>query len=281
MSETRPVILKIGGSVITDKDGNLAAKTEVINRLAEEVAKANVKNLIVVHGGGSFGHPTAQKHGIKDGFRHDGQRIGFAETHHVMTVLNGLVMDAFVWHEIPAVSIAPSSCVITENGRIKQFEDAAFRVLLKMEFTPVLYGDTTVDEKLGFTVLSGDQLVTYLALKFNACKIIMAVDTDGLYDADPKADKNAKLYTYLTLVELKKIQENLTKISEGAQSSGLKEGETVRLKCTYPNCGYEWNYGGKQPFYANCPKCLRKIKIDKSMIKLDAADVTGRMLGKL
>src|SRR4030067_2259686 len=112
MSENKTIVLKIGGSVITDKNGDLAAKTEAINRLAEEVAKANVKNLIVVHGGGSFGHPTAQKHGIKEGFRYDGQRIGFAETHHVMTVLNGLVMDAFVWHEIPAGSVAPSSCWI-------------------------------------------------------------------------------------------------------------------------------------------------------------------------
>src|SRR4030066_1081371 len=221
MSETKPVILKIGGSVITDKDGDLAAKTEVINRIAEEVAKANVKNLIVVHGGGSFGHPTAQKHGIKEGFRYDGQRIGFAETHHVMTLVNGLVMDAFVWHQIPAVSSAPSSCVITENGRIKQFEDAALRMLLKMEFTPVLYGDTTVDEKLGFTVLSGDQIVTHLALKFNACKIIMAVDTDGLYDADPKTDKNAKLFSSLTLKELCTIQGKLAKPTATDVTGGM------------------------------------------------------------
>jgi len=221
MSETKPVVLKIGGSVITDKDGDLAAKTEVINRLAEEVAKANVKNLIVVHGGGSFGHPTAEKHGIKGGFTQDGQRIGFAETHHVMTVLNGLVMDAFVWHEIPAVSITPSSCVITDNGRIKQFEDAALRMLMKMQFTPVLYGDTTVDEKLGFTVLSGDQIVTHLALKFNASKIIMGVDTDGLYDADPKVDKNAKQYQHLTLRELGTIQGRLAKPTVADVTGGM------------------------------------------------------------
>ena len=221
MSETKPVVLKIGGSVITDKNGDLAAKTEVINRLAEEVAKANVKNLIVVHGGGSFGHPTAQKHGIKDGFKQDGQRIGFAETHHVMTVLNGLVMDAFVWHEIPAVSIAPSSCVITESGRIKKLEDEALRMLLKMEFTPVLYGDTTVDEKLGFTVLSGDQIAAYLALKFNACKIIMGVDTDGLYDVDPKVNKNAKLFSSLTLKELREIQGKLATPSTTDVTGGM------------------------------------------------------------
>ncbi|MEM4243656.1 MAG: hypothetical protein QXP44_02510, partial [Candidatus Bathyarchaeia archaeon] len=55
LDEAKPTILKIGGSVITDKNGELAARTEVINRLAEEIAKANTKNLIIVHGGGSFG----------------------------------------------------------------------------------------------------------------------------------------------------------------------------------------------------------------------------------
>jgi isopentenyl phosphate kinase len=116
MSEAKPTILKIGGSAITDKNGKLAARTEVINRLAKEIQKVNIKNLIIVHGGGSFGHPTAQKYGIKDGLKEDAQKVGFAETHHVMTVLNGLVMDALVRHKILALSVAPSSCIITENS---------------------------------------------------------------------------------------------------------------------------------------------------------------------
>ena len=208
MSE-KPTILKIGGSVITDKNGELAARTEVINRLAEETEKANVKNLIIVHGGGSFGHPTAQKYGIKEGLREEAQKVGFAETHHVMTVLNGLVMDSLVWHNIPALSVTPSSCVVTENGRIKFFEGAVLKMLLEMGFVPVLYGDAVLDEKLGFTVLSGDQLVSYLARKFGAGKMIIGVDTDGLYDADPKVVKNAKLYAHLTLSELEKVKSKL------------------------------------------------------------------------
>jgi isopentenyl phosphate kinase len=209
MSETKPTILKIGGSVITDKNGELAARTEAINRLAEEIQKANVKELIIVHGGGSFGHPTAQKYGIKEGLREDTQKVGFSETHHVMTVLNGLVLDSLVWHNIPALSVTPSCCVVTENGRIKHFEDAVLKMLLKMGFVPVLCGDVTLDEKLGFTVLSGDQIVAYLARKFDATRIVMGVDTDGLYDADPKVAKNAKLYPHLTLSELKKVKEKL------------------------------------------------------------------------
>jgi len=209
MSEAKPVILKIGGSVITDKNGELAARTEVINRLAEETQKAGVKNLIIVHGGGSFGHPTAQKYGIKEGLRDEAQKVGFAETHHVMTVLNGLVMDALVWHSVPAFSMAPSCCVVTENGRIKLCDDTVLKSLLKMGFVPVLYGDAVLDAKLGFTVLSGDQLVAYMARKFGASKIVIGVDTDGLYDADPKVEKNAKLYSRLTLSELEKVKSKL------------------------------------------------------------------------
>jgi isopentenyl phosphate kinase len=221
VSEKRPVILKIGGSVITDKNGELAARTEIINRLAEEIAKAKPTSLILVHGGGSFGHPTAQKWGLKDGFKEPAQMLGFAETHHVMTVLNGLVMDALVWHEIPAVSVAPSCGFLTENGRIKSSDCMMVERMMKMGFTPVLYGDATLDEKLGFTVLSGDQLVAYLALKFNACKVVMGVDCDGLYDADPKTDKNAKMYPHLTLKELQAVQAKMAKPTTNDVTGGM------------------------------------------------------------
>jgi isopentenyl phosphate kinase len=228
LSEAKPTILKIGGSVITDKNGELAARTEDINRLAEEIQKANIKNLIIVHGGGSFGHPTAQKYGIKEGLKEATQKVEFAETHYVMTVLNGLVMDSLVWHNIPALSVTPSSCIITENGRIRYFEDAVLKMLLKMGFVPVLYGDATLDEKMGFTVLSGDQIVSHLARKFDAGKIVIGVDTDGLYDADPKVAKNAKLYAHLTLSELEKIKGALGK-STAADVTGGMLGKIAEL----------------------------------------------------
>jgi isopentenyl phosphate kinase len=108
-------------------------------------------------------------------------------------------MDSLILHEIPAVSTAPSSCFITENGKIKFFDDTVFRSMAKIIFTPVLYGDAVFDEKLGFTILSGDQLVTYLALKYKATKIVVGVDTDGLFDSDPKANPNAKPFKKLNL----------------------------------------------------------------------------------
>ncbi|MGE5638325.1 MAG: isopentenyl phosphate kinase [Chloroflexota bacterium] len=228
MSGAKPIILKIGGSAITDKTGELAAKTEVINRLAEEIKRADLDNLIVVHGGGSFGHPTAKKYDIKEGYKEASQKLGFAETHHVMTVLNGLVMDSLIWHEIPAVSIAPSGCMTTENGRINSCELAALRRMMDMNFTPVFYGDVVFDDKLGFTVLSGDQIVAYLALKLGACKVIIGADTDGLYNADPKVDANAKPYKNLSLQELKNVQKNLSN-AEGNDVTGGMAGKVAEL----------------------------------------------------
>lgn len=211
MSEPKPTILKIGGSVVTDKNGELAARTSEIDRLAGEIQQAKVKNLIIVHGGGSFGHPTAERHRIRDGYKEETQKIGFSETHHVMTVLNGLLMDSLIWHNVSAVSITPSSFIITENDRIKDFDNTALRTLLTMGFTPVLYGDAVLDTKKGFTILSGDQLVSALAIRFNAGRIIIGVDVDGVYTADPKMQKNARMLEHLTLEELKNLKDKLGK----------------------------------------------------------------------
>jgi isopentenyl phosphate kinase len=211
LSELRPIVLKIGGSVLTDKNGELAARTAEMNRLVDEIQRANVQNLMIVHGGGSFGHPVAEKYGIKEGFKEENQKIGFAETHHVMTVLNGLFMDALVWCNVPAVSITPSSCITTRKGRIQTFDETPLKKLTKMGFVPVMYGDAVFDMDLGFTILSGDQLVSYLATRFNAERIIIGVDVDGLYDADPKVEKSAKMHKHLTLAELKMLQNKICK----------------------------------------------------------------------
>ncbi len=221
LSEPRSTILKIGGSVITDKNADSVVRTEEISRLAGEIHKANVKNLVIVHGGGSFGHPVARRYRIKDGFKEDSQRIGFAETHNVMAVLNGFVMDSLILHSIPAVSITPSTCIVTENGRIKSFQDDTLKTLLKMGFTPVLYGDAVLDTKLGFTILSGDQLVSMLGTMLNAERIVVGVDVDGLYEADPRVDETAKVFKHLTLEELKEFQRKLDKPSVCDVTGGM------------------------------------------------------------
>lgn len=195
-------VLKIGGSVITVKDKALTPNNSAIRRLAKEIADSRFSPLIIVHGGGSFGHPIAAKYGIAEGFKDENQMVGFSETHNAMVKLNMLVVEALLDEGLPAFSMAPSSLIITRGGRIQHIYRDPLEQALKFGFMPVLYGDAVFDYDMGFTVLSGDQILSRLATEFGAERIIIGVDVDGIYTVDPKINPKAQLITRLTLNEL-------------------------------------------------------------------------------
>ncbi|KPV61945.1 MAG: Isopentenyl phosphate kinase [Candidatus Bathyarchaeota archaeon BA1] len=201
--------MKLGGSVITVKEKIMAPNLKAIRRLAGEVRDARVKPLIIVHGGGGFGHPVAKQYGIKGGYKDPSQVMGFSRTHQAMLTLNKLVVDALIDREIPAVAVQPSSVIITKLGRIHVMEERPLTKLLEMGFVPVLYGDAVLDSDMGFSILSGDQLVASLAIRLNANHIIIGVDVDGLYTADPRIDPSARLIPHITLPELRGLQHKI------------------------------------------------------------------------
>lgn len=199
----KPTVLKLGGSVITDKKKSATPNSEAIERLADEISQANLSSLILVHGGGSFGHPVAKQYKINEGYRESSQIAGFSETQRAMNKLNILVMEALLSHDVNAVVVQPSSCVVTKGGRIQSMELKPIKRMLDMGLVPVLYGDAVLDSEKGFAILSGDQLVSSLAVNFGASCIIMGGDVDGIFTEDPKTNSKAKLIERVTLEELK------------------------------------------------------------------------------
>jgi isopentenyl phosphate kinase len=198
----KPIILKLGGSVITHKGRPSTANRKAIDRLAHEISQANILPLVIVHGGGSFGHPIAKEYKINEGYKNSSEIIGFSKTHQAMTKLNNIVIEALINHNIPAVEVVPSSFIITKSGRIKIMNNNVVEKLLETGFVPVLYGDAVLDSDKGFAILSGDQLISSLATHLSAERIIVGVDVDGLYTSDPKKDKTAKFIQHATLQEL-------------------------------------------------------------------------------
>lgn len=201
--KNKPIILKLGGSVITIKNKPLTPNMPTIKRLAKEIAGSRISQLILVHGGGSYGHPIAAEYKIAEGFRERDQIIGFSKTHNAMVSLNMLIIEALINEGLPSISMAPSSFIVTRHGRIQDFHRGPLEQALKLGFIPVLYGDAVFDYETGFAILSGDQLVSRLAVEFNARRIIIGVDVNGLYTADPKTNENAKLIPCATLSDLK------------------------------------------------------------------------------
>ena len=216
----KPIVMKLGGSVITDKEKKLTPNLPAIERLANEISRANVLSLVLVHGGGSFGHPVAEQYGLNEGYKDSSQVMGFSITHQAMTKLNKLIVGSLINHNIPAVEVQPSSCVVTKAGRIQSMEERPLKKMLEMGFVPVLYGDVILDSETGFAILSGDQLVSSLAINLDAHRIVVGVDVNGLYTGDPKTDSSARLIQHITLEELKNLEHQI----EGSKVTDVTGG---------------------------------------------------------
>lgn len=199
----KPIVLKLGGSVITHKDKVSTPNLKAIERLAGEISQSNIKSLILVHGGGSFGHPVAKKYSIHEGYNDPSQIPGFYKTQKAMIELNLLVMKSLIKHNINAAIIQSSSCMMTKSDRIQNLEIKPLRKMIELGIIPVLYGDAVFDSIKGFTILSGDQLVSSLAQEFNASRIIIGTDVDGLRTEAPAINPSANLIKRTTLIELK------------------------------------------------------------------------------
>jgi len=64
----RAAIIKLGGSVVTDKgNANLSICKDRLRRLAQEIKKAKLQSLVLVSGAGSYGHRIVAKTGIDKG----------------------------------------------------------------------------------------------------------------------------------------------------------------------------------------------------------------------
>jgi isopentenyl phosphate kinase len=228
--EIKPIVLKLGGSVITDKNKVATANLDAIERLASEIAQSKVSYLILVHGGGSFGHPIAKKYNLSEGYTNPSQVIGFSETHLAMTQLNSLVIEALIKQNVNAVVVQPSSFVVTKAGRIQRMELTPINRMLKLGLVPVLYGDAVLDSESGFSILSGDQLVSSLAINFDASKIIIGGDVDGIYTADPKSAPSANLISCVTLEELKAQKYEI----EGSKATDVTGGMLGKINELIP-----------------------------------------------
>lgn len=225
MIGSKPLIVKFGGSVITDKSRRFTVRDDVLERLTEELTSAE-DPLVVVHGGGSFGHPLASEYGLASGYKEKRQLMGFSLTHRAMERLNAKVVEALQDVGFTAVAVQPSACAVVEDGRIISMELRPFHKLLELGLVPVTYGDVVPDLTRGMSILSGDQLVVHLARELGTQRIILGVDVDGVYTGDPKVHKEAKLIPKITLESWSEIEGSIG----GAQAPDVTGGMANKVR---------------------------------------------------
>ena len=182
------VLLKLGGSLITDKTGEESPRREVIGRLAAEIAQAGAGVLIVAHGSGSFGHVAAQRYGIGRGPLSADQLAGACITQERAAALHTIVVAALLEAGARPFSLAPSSCVVATAGRPVEIALEPLLLALERGLLPVLYGDVVLDREWGASICSTERLFRLLAPRLGdrGLRIRRAVwlgETDGLWDA--------------------------------------------------------------------------------------------------
>jgi isopentenyl phosphate kinase len=201
----QPVVIKLGGSAITDKARFKCVNTALLENIAQELAEAKVSvPILIIHGGGSFGHPIAKQYALQNGFTSPDQLDGIVKTRIAMKQLNLLIIDALSAMGLPVVSVSPSSCVITQNGRIQSFFTEPVEKLLQLGAIPVLFGDVALDSEIGISILSGDQIIVSLAKSLNASHIVVGLMVDGLFREDPECDPNAEIIEHITLSDIER-----------------------------------------------------------------------------
>jgi isopentenyl phosphate kinase len=186
------ILIKLGGSLITDKKRPFVARLKVMERLSKELkvsCGAKALKIILGHGGGSFPHPIAAKYQTQKGVINSNSIKGFPLVADAAREVNRLMVKSFLKEGIKAVSFSPLSFIYTRQEKEKISLTDHLQKALDLGLTPVIYGDVVMDEKMGFCIYSGEKTLNLLAQKLKGkyeIEVIYCGETDGVYGHDGK-----------------------------------------------------------------------------------------------
>ncbi len=176
----RTVVAKLGGSVITDKSKPFSYRPDVVSALSEEISSSDQK-VVVVHGGGSFGHVVAKQHGISSDAG-EAPAVGVAQTRGAMYELDRMVCKTMMEFKLNPYPFSPFDA-ISRAGKAPV--SSWLKGLLKEGLTPVTFGDVTLTAA-GFKVISGDTIMQELAKILAPDRCVFALDVDGVYEPNSR-----------------------------------------------------------------------------------------------
>jgi isopentenyl phosphate kinase len=189
------IFLKLGGSLITEKDKPYTPRLDKLEDLASQIAAvlfsdpetapAARPRLILGHGSGSFGHTSGKKYRTRDGVRDAEGWRGFAEVWIQARELNIYVMNALHKAKIPAMAFPPSAAVLASRAQVILWETTPIRMALANGILPVVHGDVAFDEVRGGTILSTEDLFMHLARQLFPNRILLAGIEEGVWEDFP------------------------------------------------------------------------------------------------
>lgn len=218
------VFVKLGGSLITEKDKPRTPRLEILARLAFEISSARRANpelkILLGHGSGSFGHQSANRHQTRLGVNSIDQWTGFVEVWRDARVLNQIVLEMMQGAGLPILSFPPSACATTVDHRVKDWNILPINSALDHNLIPLLQGDVVFDSQIGGTILSTEEIFQYLAPLFKPSRILLAGLEPGIWADFPAC---TRLISRMTKNDVKSLGDNLSSSSSVDVTGGMAE----------------------------------------------------------
>jgi len=182
------IFLKLGGSLITDKEQAETVRQDVLSYLCSDIAAFKQANpaarLLIGHGSGSFGHHEASKYGTQKGVHSEEDWDGYAKVWQAAQRLNHVVVDALAANNLPVITLSPSASAVCRDGKLHSLATEPIEHALDAGIVPVVHGDVAMDQSLGGTIVSTEHVFTFLAKSLQPGRILIAGREPGVL-ADP------------------------------------------------------------------------------------------------
>lgn len=170
-------LIKLGGSVVTFKEKPLTANIDAIDGISRALAQLGVP-IIIVHGGGSFGHYWSVKYDMHT--KPASYDIhGVSIVHESMIALNQIIVRSMIRVGLNPYGIPPSALTTGHKPIVAKIKD--IYVMAHSKVIPVTFGDIVYVGGTKYSILSGDALMTILARVLRPLRIIFATNVDGVY----------------------------------------------------------------------------------------------------
>ncbi|MED4590504.1 isopentenyl phosphate kinase [Priestia flexa] len=178
-------VVKIGGSLITNKNEYCSPNKEEIRKFAK-VLKARWEDLrgklIIVIGGGSYGNGVPIRFNIEKS-----EQDWKAKDLLMMTVkmFEWLTEVCMIFREegLPCYPFQSSSYCTTNNGELINYNIGAIEKSLELGLLPITSGDLTFDDTKTFVIYSSDNIPEIFVDYFRVKRVVILTDVDGIYES--------------------------------------------------------------------------------------------------
>ncbi len=211
------ILIKLGGSIITNKEKPLAANKPAIRNLASHIKKVK-ESIVVVHGGGSYGHYWSVKYDIHTKpSRYNAKGVSVVKNS--MVQLNKIILELFLESKLRPYCLPPSDFMLFDQPIVKKIKEIA--KIANQGLIPISYGDVMWFGRNKFYILSGDKIMGILAKILKPRLAIFVTNVDGVY-----SDMKTKRLIRDIKVEKPTISEVTTDVT-GGMNRKIKEAINI------------------------------------------------------